>query len=370
MEEKNKVSEVEQKSKKVKNKKKSYNGFFKKLYYAIVKIEKYPEMAADGLPKAIFYFVKLVAIFAIISCLGTIYQLNKVVSESVNYLQNDFPEFYYQEGILEIKSDTPIEFAGNEQFGKIIVDTKQEDEQQINIYINQITESGDGAVILKDKVILKTEAVLGTTNYNYAELFGQMGINSFDKEDVINFINSSQMIGLYASVFLMMFIYTFIIYFLNLLTYVIFISIFGCLANLITKLRMRYVAVFNMSVYAITLSTILFMIYVGINIFVPFTIKYFEPMYISVATIYLIAAILIIKSETIKKQAELTKIVEIQKQIREELNQKEEQEKEKQRKEEKKKEEEEKEQEENKENKKEKKNKDKEQNDGACNGTV
>ena len=127
----------------------------------------------------------------------------------------------------------------------------------------------------------------------------------------------------------MIFIYVFVIYFLNLLTYVIFVSLFGCIANLMTKLRMRYVAVFNMAVYSVTLSTILYMIYLGVNIFIPFEIKYFEPMYISIATIYLVAAILILKSEAIKKQIEIMKLQEIQNQVRSEMQEKEREDREK-----------------------------------------
>ena len=86
---------------------------------------------------------------------------------------------------------------------------------------------------------------------------------------------------------------------------------------------MRYVAIFNMAVYAITLSIILNIIYLIVNMFVPFTIEYFQVMYIAVATIYLIAAIFIIKSEMIKKQIELMKIEAEQQNVRKEIQEQE-----------------------------------------------
>ena len=95
--------------------------------------------------------------------------------------------------------------------------------------------------------------------------------------------------------------------------FVIFVSIFGCIANLITKLRMRYAAIFNMSVYAVTLSTILYIVYIAVNIFINFEIKYFEPMYITVASIYLLASIFMIKADLIKRQNEVIKIEKVQK---------------------------------------------------------
>ena len=87
---------------------------------------------------------------------------------------------------------------------------------------------------------------------------------------------------------------------------------------------MRYAAIFNMSVYAVTLSTILYIAYITVNIFINFEIKYFEPMYITVATIYLLASIFMVKADLIKRQSEVIKIEKVQKIVKEELKQKEE----------------------------------------------
>ena len=285
----------------------SKKGFFKKIWYSITKLEKYPELAVEGVPRALIYLIGLVAILAIVSCAGSLYQLNTVIKNGVDYISNNFPEFSYKDGILDVQSEDPLTYE-NENFGKIIVDTKAEDEQQMNNYINEITDTGEGVVVLRDKIILKSRSVAGTVTYNYSNLLRNMGITEFQKQDVINFVNSSQIINLYLSVFIMMFVYIFVIYLLNILTYVIFVSIFGCIANLVTKLRMRYAAIFNMSVYAVTLSTILYIAYIAVNIFVNFEIKYFEPMYITVATIYLLAAIFMVKADLIKRQSEVIKI--------------------------------------------------------------
>ena len=288
-------------------------GFFKKVWYSITKLERYPELAIEGVPKAFIYLLKLIVILVIVSCAGSLYQLNIVVKNGVDYISNSFPEFSYKEGILDVQTEEQPITIENEDFGKIIVDTKTEDEQGMNNYINDISDSGEGVVILRDKVVLKTQSVSGTVTYNYSELLGQMGITEFQKQDVINFVNSSQIVNLYLSVFIMMFVYVFIIYFLNILTYVIFVSIFGCIANIITKLRMRYAAIFNMSVYSVTLSTILYVAYIAVNIFINFEIKYFEPMYITVSTIYLLASIFMIKADLIKRQNEVIKIEKVQK---------------------------------------------------------
>jgi len=304
--------------------------FFKKVWYSITKIEKYPDMAAQGFGNAISYLSKVVAILAIVLCLGTIYQTHILIGEGINYLKNEFPEFSYADGKLNVESEEILKISEEDSIaGYTIIDTKTEDEQILNQYINEVEQAGSGIIVLKDKVVLKNSAVVGTINYEYDEIFGQMGITQFVKQDVINYANSTQIISLYVSIFLTIFIYSFMMYILTTLSNAVFLSAFGWVTTWVAKIRMRYVAVFNMSVYALTLSIILNMIYITINIFIDFNMEYFQVMYISVAAIYLVAAIFILKTEFIKKQAELMKIMETQEIVKKELEQQEERKKEK-----------------------------------------
>ena len=298
--------------------------FFKKVWYSITKIEKYPEMAAEGLGKAISYSMKIIAILAVVLCLGIVYKTYNLMQDGINYLQNEFPEFSYKENKLDINSEGEMVISPEDSIvGKAIIDTKTEDEQKINKYINDINEEGQGVVVLKDKIIVKSQGVTGNINYEYKEIFDQMGITEFTKQDVINYAHSGQIISLYVSIFLTVFIYSFIMYLLTTLSNAVFLSLFGYLTTWIAKIKMRYVAIFNMSVYALTLSTILNMIYIAVNIFVDFNMQYFQVMYVAVAAIYLVAAIFILKVDFTKKQAELTKIAEAQEIIRKQLEEKE-----------------------------------------------
>lgn len=302
-------------------------GFFQKVWESITKIEKYPDMAAEGIGRAFSYLCKIIAILAIVLCLGMVYQTYKMLQEGIEYLQNEFPEFSYKDGVLNVSSDKPITISEDDSYvGKTIIDTKTE-EQTENQYINEIEESGSGMIILKDKVILKNGSVAGTINYNYSELLEQIGITEFTKQNVINYVNSSQVISLYVSVFITIFVYSFMMYLLTTLSNAIFLSVFGYLATWIARIKMRFVAVFNMSIYALTLSIFLNMIYVAVNIFIDFNMEYFQVMYVAVATIYLVAAIFLLKTEMMKQQAELMKIIEAQEIVRKEMEEKQEQEK-------------------------------------------
>ena len=121
----------------------------------------------------------------------------------------------------------------------------------------------------------------------------------------------------------------FISYFIITLVDILMLSLFGLLTCFITKISMKYRAIFNMSTYAITISVILRLIYEGLLLLANFKIKYFDVMYTSIAYICLAAAIFMIRSDLIKQQIELMKVIEEKKKKAfEEQEQKKEEEKE------------------------------------------
>ena len=302
-------------------------GFFKKVKYTSFNIEKYPEIAA------ISYIAKLVVILAIVLSVWTLYQTYQMINEGTNYIENEFPDFSYSDGMLTVDSEEAIVIE-NEQFGKIIVDTNTDSEETINQYLNQINEYGAGAIVLKNRVVLKNITMIGEVSYNYKESLDSMNLTEFSKQDVINYVQNGQINTLYFSLFISLFIYSFAMYFINTLWYAIIIGLVGYFTMWILKMKMRYVAVFNMSIYALTLSTILNILYLIVNMLFNFTIEYFSIMYVTVATIYLLAAIFILKTDLMKKQAEVMKIVEAQQIVKKELEEQEKDKKEQKEKEE------------------------------------
>lgn len=302
-------------------------GFFKKVWYSIDKIEKYSELSAEGFGRAIKYLGILIIILAIISSVVTVYNTSLEVKKIAEYINEKSPELTYSDGTLQIDSPEVIT-DDSSNFGKIIIDTKTDSEEQINQYKEKVNEEENAIIILKDKLILKDIGTNGTSEYNYKELFKEVGITEFNKQQLVEYLKGSNMMPLYLNLFLVLFIYAFVIYFINTVFYIIAISVVGYLATLILKLKIRYVAVFNMAVYAITLPTVLNMLYLIVNAFYRYTISYFDVMYILVASIYMIAAIFLLKSEFNKKQGEVQKIVEVEKEVKEEMKEKQEEKKE------------------------------------------
>ena len=314
---KNTIEEKKEEYKEVKG-----MGFFKKVKYSIFNIEKYPEMATEGIGNTLSYIAKLVMILAVVLSVWTLYQTYQMINEGTSYLENEFPDFSYSDGTLTVDSEEAI-IIENEQFGKIIVDTNTDSEETINQYLNQINEYGTGALVLKNRAVLKNITMIGEVSYNYQESFNSINLIEFSKQDVVNYVQNGEINSLYFSVFISLFIYSFAMYFINTLWYAIIIGIVGYFTMWMLKMKMRFVAVFNMAVYALTLSTILNILYLIINMLFNFTIEYFSIMYITVATIYLLAAIFILKTDLIKKQEEVMKIEEAQQNVKKELEEQE-----------------------------------------------
>lgn len=225
--------------KKEQEKKEKGLSFFTKLKNSIFKIEKYPEMAIEGFGKAVLYISKILIILAVVVSVWTLYKTNEFVQEGINYLQNDFPEFSYNDGTLNVESEnnTIIE---NDKVGKIIIDTKTDSEEEINKYLNEINSEGTGILVLKNKVTLKNVAVNGEVSYNYTELLKDLNLTQFNKEDIVNYVKDGSINQIYLNIFLTIFLYSFVMYFINTLWYATVISIIGYLTIKILKLKVKF----------------------------------------------------------------------------------------------------------------------------------
>ena len=204
-------------------------GFFRRIGYSLTQIEKYPNMAAEGLGKAFAYLTGLMLICSIIFAIAIMFKVN-----------------------------------------------------------------------------------------NFDDVLIQSGIEETQKQEIMDFINNTEKAQLYIGIFIISLMSSYIVFFIVTMVFVLILSIFGYFTAIIAKIKMKYVAILNMSIYSITLSVILELIYTITNLYTEFISSYFSIAYIAIACIYLISAIFIIKAEFIKKQEELNKIKEAQEQIKEE----------------------------------------------------
>ncbi len=290
-------------------------GFFKTIWYSISKIEKYPELSAEGFQKTIKYLMKLILILAIVISAVSVYKTSQEFKQIAQYIEEKVPNFTYKDNKLTSPEITEVIRNESETFGKVIIDLNATEEEQINSYINEIGNEENGIIILNNQMIMKEQSMQGNMLYSYEDLSKQMGVKEFNKENLVNYLTSTQMTNLYLGLFVSLLIYSFAIYIINTLINVFAISLFGYLATFIIRMKIKFVAVFNMGIYAITLATLLNAVYAVIIGVFGYQIKYFDIMYMVVSTIYMIAAIFMLKADFNKKQKEVQKIVEVEKSL-------------------------------------------------------
>lgn len=322
--------------------------FFERLKIAIFKFEDYAKLAAQKISKAIIYMLILMIVFALCVSAATTYKFSQSLNSLANYINNEIETLQFKDGILSIvpssNKDKPIIIENEElPIGKIIIDTGDLEQSKIDEYNDQIKKYTSGLVVLKDKIITKTDMSTITTTMTYKDISEQYGISDFNKENIISMISSEESIKLCMSFFAITSIYLFIVYFSTVLIDAIFLALLAYITSIIARVRLRPSAAYNIAVYSLSLPVILNLAYIIANILTGFVIEYFQVVYTAIASIYVVATVLIIRSDVIKKQAELNRIMSEQEKVRQEMERKKQEEKEAKEKEREKREEQEKE---------------------------
>lgn len=301
--------------------------FFKKVWYSITKFEQYPAMAMEGLKSAIKYLIILTAIASVFMMLCSLHGIKSSILDAANYIQEKIPEFTYSNGIvsLDMQETITIEEADNTGIDRIIINTlinTDEEKEQIE---KDNSIQGVTAFFFNDYLILKAQIEGYETfeqKYTYTDIIANFvgtNVEQFAKADFIEYLKNGNMTMFYSIFAITEFVGHFTNYFLVAIIYSLEIALLGWITTITLRIKMRFKALYNMSAYAITLSTILMTVYIVVNYFTGFTIKEFQIAYIAISYIYLAAAIFILKDDFIKKMQEVEKIKQEQLKVREEI---------------------------------------------------
>lgn len=296
--------------------------FFKKVEYSIKDFEKYPMMAESGVKSAIGYLCKIILILAILLAIVGVYPFITTI--------NTFKD-YIEEGTLKVSNiDNQINIECTETIiektpmGLIIFDINGQDQEKIQQYEDTIGNGEIEIKFLSDKIEIYNNSQV-IKEYYYKNIVDKYAIPSFTNADIVNYLSTP---SIYVTCFSVIAIELFMIYLMITLLDALMLSIFGVLTCFIAKIKMKYEYVFSMSIYSLTISLILEIIYNIINITTGFEIKYFDIMYTSISYICLAAAIFMIKSDIVRQYIEMLKMREEKKKKEEAVEEKKEEDKE------------------------------------------
>lgn len=313
------------------NKVKNIN-FFKKIWYSITKFEQYPAMAAEGIKTSTRYLLILITLVTVAAMVGSLLQTNKLMKDLAQYIQENIPEFSYNDGKLEMNTEEPIVINDIQYQGidRIVIDPSADTAEKKEKDKTDNSMEGIIVFLFKDEIVLvgKTSESDKTaeqvyTYSNFIQSYTGTDIQSFNKTDFTNYLTSERMIPFYTRYGLSIFIYLLIMNVIYALLDAFEIAILGWITGLLAKIKIKFSALYSMAAYALTLSIFLNIIYIVINYFTTFSIKYFQVAYIAIAYIYLAATIFILKDDLIRKLQEVEKIREEQKNVKEEIKEQE-----------------------------------------------
>ena len=310
--------------------------FFKKVWYSITKFEQYPAMATEGLPRAFKYLLTLVTFVTIFVMCGSLMQMKKTIDNLSQYIEKNIPDFTVADGKVEMNIEQPIIIDNIQYDGidKIVINPLTETDEQREQFEKDETVAGVTIFFFRDRIILKSKIDddhIANQNYTESECVKNStgeNISSFNKTQLVEYLTSQGMFKYYVRYGVSAFVYLFLINLIYMLLDALEIAILGWFTTTLARIRMRFVAIYNMAVYALTLPVVLNIIYIVVNYFVSFKIKYFQVAYITIAYIYIAATIFILKDDIIRKMQEVERIRQEQKIVREEIKEQEESQKE------------------------------------------
>ena len=306
--------------------------FFKKVWYSITKFEQYPAMATEGFQRAIKYLVTLTIIVTIFAMIGSLLQMNKLVNSLAQYIEQNIPDFTVTDGKVSMDIEQPIIIENVEYvtIDKMIINPLAETDEQKEQFEKDETIVGTTIFFFKDKIVLKSkidDEQIQRQEYTYSDFVANYtgeNIEAFNKADVVEYLTSQRMMTFYAKYGLSMFVYLLLLNIIYSLLDALEIGLLGWFTASLARIRMRFVAIYNMAIYSLTLPMILNILYMVINYFMSFRITYFQVAYITIAYIYLAATIFIVKDDLIKRMQEVDQIKQEQKKVKEEIKEQEE----------------------------------------------
>ncbi len=275
-------------------------GFFKSFWYAITNFEKYKEFAFNNSLNVFKYVVILLLLFSIIITFSLVVPIINAFNNSMDYFKNEFPDLTYSEGKLTVDSEEPIYLEDKDLDAVIVVDTNATEEEKAK-YIEEQKVHATSILIFSDELVVKTAALTAYSIYEYTQLDDSIGVDTFNKQDILNNFTGNQSYKVYISIYLFVFVLILLTYTVMLFIDIVILSILAFIISKIYKVSLRYSNCIKISVYALTLPLLLQLIYVYVNTFTGFTIEYFAIMYDIISYIYVITAILIIKNDLAKQ---------------------------------------------------------------------
>ena len=277
--------------------------FFVRAYKAITNFETYTQFAIEPISKAIKYLAILVLIFSMIITTIYIGSFKTKISNGISYLNENIEDISFNNKIFSYNNNEYSIYNDDKNIVPIIiVDTSEEPD--VEEYENKVKLYNYGFILLRDKMEIFISTQSDENQFTTIQ-YSDYNIENMSKEEILDTINSP-IITFYSAI--AVFIVEFIQYFIYILLNAIVLAVMGQLLAIILRMKIKFSETYKMGIYALTLPTLLELIYIIVTSTSGFVIQYFSLMYTTISYIYICVAIIIIKTDFINMQKELMRI--------------------------------------------------------------
>ena len=268
--------------------------FFKKIWWSISNLNKYDELINFGLKKSIKYFMGLLAILTIVLSLVTVYMQSKNVNDIAAYLNEKLPEFNLEKKDedykLNIDTKETVILDDNKFLGffknVVVINDSLKEKEATEEYSDLANDEHNCIVFLKDECILITKNQEEVTKYKYADILTKFTGTNNDEYNKISVINYFSNIS-YTNYMLVYFVSYFIILLVVFALDIIVISVVSIIFTKLLKIKINAKSIFTLTIYALTLSSILYIIYLITSSLTGFYFAYTNIVNILISYIYI-----------------------------------------------------------------------------------
>ncbi|GFP78294.1 DUF1189 domain-containing protein [Clostridium fungisolvens] len=242
--------------------------FFIKIYNAMAKPKFYIKFNELSFASAIIYLFTISIIFGFISYIRPTYNYYKFMDTIHNEVVYEFPEFTFNNGILEVDGKQPILLKRNDY--NIVIDTTGK------TGLSKIEDYDKAVLILKDKAYIKNgSSSIDETRYSIIKFL------KFNKAEFIE-----AMYDFKAGAFIMLASAPVLFFLSNLFT-AFMVSAVGTLINSVLKAGIKYINLYKLSLYAITTAVIISCI----RRVLALNIVFINYIYLIISSVYMFLAI-------------------------------------------------------------------------------
>ena len=283
--------------------------FFKKIWYSIGKPSKYEEMGNEGVGAALKYLFTILSLFAIIlAIIATVLQVS-VVNDAISYLDENLPDIKFQNNKLSLENGeaTILDDEKIKQYfgSTIVINPLLEEDKAITEYNNLATDKNSVIVFLNEEFIIITNKYNqenktkdGIQITKYADISGKYIQDTtavYNKNSIITYIKQRTSYTYYIAQYFVYYI------FMLAMLYVLYIALIALSLWIVTKVSKISWTIkksFINTIYASTLSIMIYVLYMIISYFAKFRINFMDI--ISIITIFIYIYILL-RNERLKK---------------------------------------------------------------------